>query len=984
MRVLSLFILTAVVSSTAQAGSLSDIKINEFMAANVHVQLNPDKSDFVDWIELYNSGDDPIPLAGLFLTDDFKIPAKWPLPGADMILPRDFFVIWADGLDYDNHASFKLSRESEQIGLFSQDGSVIDTITYVNQQNDISFGRYPDGTNIWRYFADPTFAASNNGPGAVTNARTAKPAFSIEGGLYTGSQIISLTADAGATIRYTSDGSLPTVQSQAINGPIVLETTTAICARAFHDNTLPSETVTNTYVINEPSTLPVICITVPPDYLFDEQIGIAVGIPVPDALGAPPPFDPNANFWNDWERPVHIEYYDTHGDCGFSQDAGIKIFGGFFGRQIRQKAFTLFARAKYGDTDFDYQLFPSKSAMSFKRFILRCSSNDFNRTYIRDAMMNNLTLGQMDVDWQAYQPAMVYINGIFWGLYNIREKTNQYYPESNYGIDVDDIDLIEGMGNAAYGDGENYHNLIDYVKNHDMGNPAYYDIVKNQIDMNELINYLITELYVRNHDWLLQNIKCWREHNSSGTWRWLLYDLDWGFSGEIMQGEEQYKTNSIAWMLDLGEPSILFQRLLQNEGFKHEFAQRSATHLNLTFQPSRVNQIIDEIVEKIAPEMPRQIERWGAIPSMTYWEEQLQILYEFAEKRPRYVFQHLQESFGFDTVSFRAEISNVDAGYLTVHDVRVPVPALTGPWLKGIPLRIKAHAYPGWQFVRWNGVSQASTDSLSLTLQEPAEIQALFEPEDIPVITISEIHYNPSENLQGGDDPFEFVELFNPGQNAVDLFGYYFSDGFNFTFPLHASIGAGETIVIAKTASTYAGQGFQVFQIESGNLANEGESLCLVTDGGAVVDSLTYDDHSPWPTAADGGGSSLELKDVTSDNSQAEAWRASDQIGGTPGAGPRTVVYETAEPRPEYRLLPNFPNPFNAATTITFDLAQPNHTVVEICNLRGICVATLFGSRLSAGRHSLTWNATNQSSGIYLVRLCSGRFRRTRKCILIK
>jgi hypothetical protein len=983
MRVMRLIVFAAVINSAILTGSVSDIKINEFMAANVHAQLNSDKSDFVDWIELYNSGGDPVPLAGLFLTDDFKAPAKWQLPGADTILPEDFYVIWADGLGFDNHASFQLSRESEQIGLFSQDGSVIDTITYVNQQDDISFGRYPDGVDDWRYFADPTPAGSNKGPGTATSARTANPVFSIKGGLYTGTRTVSLTADAGATIRYTTDGSLPTLQSPAFNGPIVLDTTTAICARAFQDGRLLSETVANTYVMNEPSTLPVICITVQPEFLFDEQIGITVGIPVSDALGAPPPFDPNANFWNDWERPVHIEYYDTDGNRGFSQNAGIKIFGGLFGRQIRQKAFTLFARSKYGDGDFDYQLFPSKPITSFKRFILRCSSNDFNRTYIRDAMMNYLTVGQMDVDWQAYQPAMLYINGDFWGLYNIREKTNQYYPESNYGIDVDDIDLIEGMGDAAYGDGENYRNLIDYVTTHDMSSSANYTYIGTQMDMYEFMNYFITQLYVRNHDWLLQNIKCWREH-AGGRWRWLLYDMDWGFSGEVMQGEEQYKTNSIAWMLDLGEPSILFQRLLQNNGFKQEFAQRFATHLNLTFQPSRVNRIIDEMAEKIAPEMPRQVERWGAIPSMTYWEEQLQILHEFAEQRPRYVFQHLRESFGFDTVSFHAEVSNTYAGYLTVHDVIVPVPALTGPWLKGIPLHIKAHAYPGWKFVRWEGTFQAGTDSLSLNLKEPAEIQAIFEPEDSPVIMITEIHYNPSENLQGGDDLYEFIELFNPGQNAVDLSGYYFSDGFNFTFPPNASIASGETIVIAKTASTYAGQGFQVFQIESGNLANEGESLCLVTDSGAVVDSLAYDDHSPWPAAADGDGPSLELREPALDNSQAEAWRASNQIGGTPGAGPLTAVRETAEPRLAYRVLPNFPNPFNTATTITFDLAQPNHTVVEICDLRGICVATLYDGQLAAGHQSLTWDAKDQSSGIYLIRLSSGRFRQTRKCLLVK
>ena len=263
-------------------------------------------------------------------------------------------------------------------------------------------------------------------------------------------------------------------------------------------------------------------------------------------------------------------------------------------------------------------------------------------------------------------------------------------------------------------------------------------------------------------------------------------------------------------------------------------------------------------------------------------------------------------------------------------------------------------------------------------------MRAVFEPEEGPAVTISEIHYNPSENLQGGDDAYEFVELFNSGQNTVDLSGCYFSDGFNFTFPSHASIGAGETIVIAKTASTYAGRGFQVFQIESGNLANEGESLCLVTGSGTVVDSLTYDDHSPWPAEADGGGPSLELKELTSDNSEAEAWGASDQIGGTPGAGPVTGVDENKKRPFVCKLFPNRPNPFNTATTIAFDLVQPNSTLLVIYNLSGVCVAALCNGRLSAGHHSLIWDARNQPSGVYFIQLTSGPYKQIQKCLLVK
>jgi len=966
------------------AGSFAAVKINEFMTSNIYTQLNPDYSDFVDWIELYNSGDDPVHLGGLFMTDDLDNPFKWRLPDKAFIDPNGFNIIWADGLDHDEHAAFKLSEGGGQIGLFRPDGTIIDTVTYADQRDDVSYGRFPDGGDTWTFFAEPTCNRPNSIPGFSSDQRTSRPVFSPQGGIYVGPQNVTLAADPGATIRYTLDGSFPSQQSEEYSGPIPLDQSAVIRARAFIDHVLPSKTVTHTFVIDEPATLPVICLTTQPEFFFDDEIGITAGITVSDSLGAPPPFDPNANFWKDWERPVFIEYYDINSRRGLAQEAGIKIFGGFFGRQIRQKAFTLFARDKYNDPDFDYPLFPTKSINRFKRFILRCSSNDFNRTYIRDAMMNTLVIGQMDVDWQAYQPAIVYLNGRFWGLYNIREKMNEYYAESNYGIDVDGVDLIEGVNTVAHGQGEHFQSLLDYVNANDMSLPPHYAYVQTQMDVTEFMNYFITQLYVRNEDWLHQNIKCWRERSAGGKWRWLLYDMDWGFGGDVRLGEDQYTSNSIAWALGQGEASILFQKLMQNIKFKQEFAQRFATHLNLTFHPGRVNRIIHDMVQRIMPEMGRQINRWGAIRSMGYWEEQLGILREFADHRQGYVFQHIEETFGFTSAELTAEVSDSAAGYISAYDVRIPAPVFTGRWLRGIPLELRAHANPGWRFVGWEGRFPGDSDTLAMTMTDMSHILAVFEPDDSPVIVISEIHYNPSAELQGTDEIYEYVELVNLGPNVGDLSGYAFSDGIDYVFPKNTSIGAGEYIIIAKTASTYADRGFQVFQMASGSLANEGETLCLQNALGMVVDSLSYDDRYPWPSAADGDGPSIELKELSMDNSLAAAWGSSAKTGGTPGAGPLTSV-EAFDTLPiSYQLFPAFPNPFNPSTTIAFDLARSGQTRVVVFNLKSEKVETLLDRPLNVGRHRVTWNATNRTSGIYVIRISSGGFQQARKCLLIK
>lgn len=986
MNRLCIFIFIFGICNCLLASSFDTLKINEFMASNIYTQLNPDYSDFEDWIELYNSGDTPVSLSGIFLSDDFSSPFKWQLPQHAVVPPKGFFIIWADDLGHDNHASFKLSENGEQIALHRSDGTVIDSLTFGNQQDDISYGRFPDGSDTWHFFAHPTFNSSNAAAGVSSSIQAAPPDFSPEGGLYPGGQYVMISADPGATIHYSVDGSLPRLQSREYSNPILVDGTKVLRARAFQENMLPSKTVTHTYIINEPATLPVISITTPPEFLFDEEIGITVGIPVADTIGAPPPFDPHANFWKKWERPVHIEYFEPDGDPGFKQDAGIAIFGGLFGRQIRQKAFTLFARDKYGDSDFDYPLFPDKSSDSFKRFLLRCSSNDFNSTYIRDAMMNCLVIGQMDVDYQAYQPALVYINGAFWGLYNIREKTNQFYPESNYNIDADNVDLIEGIDSTAHGDGSHYQQLIQFVKTNDMTLPLNYQYVQTQMEVSEFMNYFITEIYVNNQDWLHQNIKCWREHSATGKWRWLLYDLDWGFGGEDVRIPTPYVHNAIQWVLEHGEASILFQRLILNEEFKKEFAQRFATHLNLTFHTGRVHRTIEKMVQRITPEMPRQIERWGAIQSMAYWHAQLGRLFEFAQHRPQFVFRHLEETLHLDgKAELIVEVSDSVAGWITVDEVPGPTPILAGPWFKNIPLRLQAHPNMGWLFVRWEGKYPSNADKISLTLTDHTFMRAVFEPSGLPTIVISEIHYHPSAALQGDGDTYEFVEMVNHGSTQVDISGYRFTNGINFTFPQGSSIDGGEYIVIAKTPATYQNNGYQVFQIASGKLDNAGEELVFCDSQGAVVDSVCYDDQPPWPAKPDGEGPSLELKSPSLCNNIASAWRASEQTGGTPGRkNSMTGVTKSNQVALKYELFPAWPNPFNPSTSIQYSLPDPGKVTIKIFNLIGQQAALLIDEPQQPGIHTINWTPGNLPSGIYLVYFLTAKYTQVRKILFLK
>jgi len=950
-----------------------DLVINEVMASNITAQINPNYSGFDDWIELHNKGTKTISIQGIFITDDLSDPFKWQLNMEVTLNPNSYYIIWADGKDFENHTSFKLSGNGEQIGLYHQDGRVIDTVTFGAQRNDISFGRYPDGGEQWHYFASPSFQVPNSIPGLISNEQAANPEYSTKGGLYSGPQSISLSSVPGTVIRYTLDGSTPTPDNEEYIDPIIISETTVVRARGFKENFLPSYVETSSYLINEPSTFPVISLSTPPEYLFDEEIGITVGICVSDKHGEPggePPFDPNANFWHKWERPVHIEYYSREGIEGFAQDAGIAIFGGFLGRQIRQKAFTLYARNSYGDSDFDFPLFPTKPINSYRRFILRASSNDFNRTFFRDAMMQTLVIGQMDIDYQAYQPVNVYINGKYWGLYNMREKTNQFYAEHNYDLDSDSIDLVEGISHTAHGDGGSYHALLEFVSNNDMSIQSNYEYVKTQMDVAEFMNYFITEIYICNHDWLYQNIKCWRDHGTGGKWRWLLYDLDWGFSGELVWKTEDYMDNTFQWIQAQGEASLLYQKLLENEEFKFEFVQRFATHLNLTFYPDRVLQTIDIMADRISPEIPRQIERWEALRSIEYWNEQLEILNSFAINRSGFIEEYLEGTYMLDGKSqIVFEVSNPESGWISVFDTPVPVPSFSGTWYEGLPVLIEAHAKPGWKFSEWSGGIQSPEAAQTISIFGNAVIQAHFESYELPSLLVSEIHYNPSSDLQGKDADFEFLEIFNYEKEQVDLSGYKFTDGIEFTFPEGSYINPGEFLLLAGNAQKFSDSGAQCFQVTDGRLDNAGEILTFCNRENEIIDQVHFDDHYPWPREPDGNGPTLELRAPSLDNALASSWRASEQTGGTPGFGHYTNVDE-ADPIPNNDLHVQIaPNPFQYTTTVSYSLKEEGLVSIDIINLNGQEVDNLLVKRQIPGNYQVAWAPQNLAAGIYLVKV---------------
>jgi len=899
------------------------------------------------------------------------------------------------------HTNFKINAIGETLILSDSSGTIIDKVTAGYIPPDVSFGRQPDGSSTWHFFGVPTPEACNDTQGYQDIAPA--PRFSLPGGFYSGNILLSLSVNSpAASIRYTTDGTVPTDSSSLYLSPILLDSTTVVRACAFGQNLLPGHPMTQTYFIDQDFTIPVISLVTDPANFWDDDIGIYVYGKDADTLNYP---YWGSNFWQDWERPIHIELYEPIGSQCFSIDAGVKIFGSW-SRLYPQKSLAIFARSKYGYEAIDYQIFPDKPIIKFQAIILRNSGQDWGRTFFRDAMMQNLAK-DTDLDIQAYRPAMVFLNGKIWGIHNIREKMNEHYLASNRSVDPDNIDYIERDSIIIQGDLQHYQNLLQFVTNHDLHLQENYEYVKTQVDVVNFMDYTQSVIYFANPDWPWNNVRCWRPKTLNGRWKWMLYDLDYGFHG----GHLGHDANMFNEMLQHNNgTTVLFFKLLENETYQHNFINRFADHLNTTFKPERVVKIINQFKAGIETEMPHHIEKWKnsfqgpwwlgkSIDSMDEWYSNIQVAIDFAEHRAENVRRQIMKEFGLidgGIGTINLDISPTDGGKIKINSQII----YSFPWndiyFLQLPIQCIALPNPGYRFSNWVGVSPSDSTTITFSFYDGQKVIAKFEPDSniFNTVVINEINYKSAATF----DTEDWVELHNPGQYGVDISDWIFKesdDNHQFIIPNNTVLEPNGYLVLCRDKAAF---GILFPQVENclGNfnfgLSSNGELIRLYDSQGNLVDSLTFDEISPWPQEPDGVGYTLELIDPGLDNSLPENWKASLVIGGTPGEqnSVMTSVNNYSEHLPTTLMLyQNYPNPFNSQTTIRFSLPKSERVKLKIFNILGEEIKNLVDKKLAAGRHKILWDGTNKKgkkirSGIYFCLFKTNSFQQVRKIILIE
>ncbi len=745
------------------AQSNPDIYINEFLASNVSVHADiVDWDDYSDWIELYNSESVDVDMGGYYITDNPDNPNKWEFPGGTVIGAKGFLRIWADGYDdipgtthrrswtdiqngiihfttdY-HHLNFSLSRAGEYIGLYNPDGALVDSVSFGLQQRDVSMGRKPDGAATWLYFGEPTPGAPNDTEARSNVQFAGAPVINPEGGFYAANQVIQISSDpSDADIRYTMDGAKPIHSSEHFETPLALTSTSVFSARIFEENKLPGSVISQTYFIDEEISLPVISITTPPDAFFDDFDGI-----YPKRM-------------KEREIPINFEFFGSDKMPEFNIKAGLRLTGQA-SLYYPQVSFTISARDRYGPDEIRTQVFPQRELNSFKTLYLRNAGvPDHRSTFFRDALQHTLVINKIDLDCQAYLPSVVFLNGNYWGIYNIREKTNSDYLGALHHLNPDDIDLLEYEGRAIPtvmdGDAQNYNQFYEYIQNSDLADEANYSFLETWMDMDEYINYQVCEIYYDNVFWPDQNIRMWRERKEDGKWRWIFFDSDFGF-GMPNQISSGYRNNTLEHATSSGSSfttapewsTLTFRKLLVNNEFETKFIQRFSSTMNSIFHPDTVVSVIDQMQEKLSTEMPRHIQRWrggefisGGWPIQNYseWSNNVDVMRSFARNRPTYMRQHIMDYFQLDGIyKLHVEIENPGMGSVCINDTESIENSSSGLYFKGIPLDLKAIPGVGYRFVKWEGVETDSLDVIRLFLEEDSvTIKAIFDTVNINTI----------------------------------------------------------------------------------------------------------------------------------------------------------------------------------------------------------------------------------------------------------
>jgi hypothetical protein len=972
--------------------------VSEFLANNDNGLLDAD-GDSSDWIELFNPGSEAVELDGWFLTDNAAVANKWALPPRVLDAGEAFVVFasgknrYGDGPDFDgSHANFSLDADGEYLALIHPDSDTIASEfspAFPKQHEDVSYGLLSDQL---LYFDPPTPGTDNEGG---FDGFVADTTFSVDRGIFrTAAEAFDVeitTATPAATIIYTIDGSAPEVDEagaivngQAYSMPLHIDRTTTLRAAAFKPGFIATNVDTHTYlflddVLRQSSTPPVgfpatwggtftdwgldqdpaslTLIAGDADFTLAEAREV-----IADSLMALPTmslvmdiddiFGSSRGIYANtqgrgmaWERPTSVEWIEPDGTTGFQTNAGIRLQG-FTSRDPNRNpkhSLRLVFREQYGDAKLDYPFFNDSSVDEFDTIVLRSNSQDAwvyntagNRagTFIRDqwARETQLAMGQPAAhgNW-----VHLYINGLYWGVYNPTERPDANFSASYFGGEQEDYDALKNHEEVIDGNNAAYRELLALIQNdpnnfaagyRDLSSDAAYQQVLEYVDQVNLADYMIHNMYAAAIDWPGNNyigIDRTRVNGTGDGFRFFDWDNEHGFKPSVTVNRTAPHSR------DKDSPTKFHHALRSNAEYRLMFADRLHEALfnggvlyvdpdHTAWDPEHPERNVPaarfvEIAEGIDEALIAESARWGDVRDQLYTpHNQLlalrnSLLSGWFPQRSQILLNQFRAQGLYPSVAaaeFNQHGGGIDPGfqltasapqgviYYTIDgsDPRVAMSGEVSPATQvfGGPLSLTESTQ-----VKTRVLSGGTWSALN-------EATFLVRP---PTLTISEIHFNPTDPPTGSsrnNDDFEFVELFNYGERGIDLTGVRLVDGvsFDFTDSGVTSLGAGEYVVVVKDAAAFATrydtEGIDIAGQYSGagnQLDNSGERIALVDRFDQTIVDFKFKDG--WHELTDGEGFSLtrtDPHDTAADLESRAAWRPSSDLGGSPGEADRRAT----------------------------------------------------------------------------------------------
>ena len=555
--------------SLACAGPLA---IHEVMVYNEWVLRQ--NGGYYDWVEIKNVSGEAVDTGGYYLSDSGSDRKRFALPSRTL-QPGEILVIYCTGdetLTGAQYAPFALSALKDQLYLSAPDGTLCDYALLRGVPYGGSFGRL-DGQNGFFYFASPSPGENNRG-GARTVA--AKPELLGRDGVFDGVDNVSVTLSGEGEIRYTTDGTTPTASSALYTAPLTLTETGVVRAIRFHDGELPSECLDLSFIINEGHTLPVVSLVSEPTNIFG-----STGL--------------YSNPAREIERPGSVSLYEPDGS-GFNIECGIKLHGATSKMAQSKKSFKLCFRSRY-EGELHYDLF-SNGVTDFSSILLRAAQESTYSTYMRDNIMHQLAIQCFpELPAQDYKYSVLYINGKYWGVYNIREAHSTTHYANHYGYDEDSVTQWKESWPGDSPIGEIYR----YALNRSLKSDTYYEQVAARVNVDSVIGWTILQAYSGNVDFYPPNTRFYYS-TEDGQMRYALVDLDLGmFAYDMFDPPLHfgYAYNTLA------------NRLLQNKQYQLRMAELLSNALHGPMSDESVLALIDKLTDELRPEMERDRRRWA-------------------------------------------------------------------------------------------------------------------------------------------------------------------------------------------------------------------------------------------------------------------------------------------------------------------------------------------------------------------------------------